>query len=94
MTRNTIPANTATRYEIALIRNGSVLKVLSYTAKKTKGALLRAPYGHDLAEYFTEAELNGEWSYKASHGVMFGDGSIRLAFTGNTERTAKTLAAI
>jgi hypothetical protein len=77
----------ATKYEIGLIRDNKVLKILGFTARKTKGALLIAPQGQDLTSFFTEQELNGEWEYKKSHGVMFSD-SIRIAFTGRTEREA------
>jgi hypothetical protein len=91
--RNNIPANTVTRYEIGLIRDGKTLVVIGYTAKKTKNALLTAPQGQDLTSYFTEEELDGEWKYKKSHGVMFGD-SIRIAFTGKTEREAKQFAEL
>jgi hypothetical protein len=92
MTRNTIPTNTATRYEVALIRSGKVLKILGYFAKKTKSTLFSAPQGQDLTEYFTEEELDSDLRYTKLHGIQFGDGSIRIAFTGNTERTVNTLA--
>jgi len=89
--RNSISTLEATRYEVALIRDGEVLKVLGYTARKTKRGIFNLLQGQDLTSYFTEAELDSEHRYTSKNGLQFGDGSIRISFTGRTEReVAKT----
>jgi hypothetical protein len=85
-----IGTNTGTRWEVGLIRGETVIKVLGYTAQKTKRGLFNQ-IKEDLTQYFTEEELASDWRYSTARGVEFNQGSIRLAFTGRTERTAATL---
>jgi hypothetical protein len=84
--RKDISTLEATRYEVALIRDDKVLKVLGYTARKTKRGIFNLLQGQDLTSYFTEAELDSDRRYTSKNGLQFGDGSIRISFTGRTER--------
>ena len=81
-----IPVNTVTRYEIALMEGEKIIKVLGYTAKKTKQALFNTiSNGDDLTQYFQESELDCEYSYDKKMGIVFCP-RLRVAFTGQTER--------
>ena len=84
-TRKDISTLESTRYEVAIVRNGEVLEILGYTPRKSKRGIL-ALMTKDLSEHFTEAELDAPNSYNAKQGSVFGDGSIRIGFTGSTER--------
>ena len=74
-----------TKWEVAVIRNGVILEVLGYTARKTKQGILNLMV-KDLTSHFTEDELNADYKYSKDKGFQFGDGSIRIGFTGRTER--------
>ena len=81
-----IPVNTVTRYEIALMENEKIIKVLGYTARKTKGSLFNTvSNGDDLTSYFQESELDCGYSYNKKWGIVF-CARLRVAFTGRTER--------
>ena len=83
--RKDISTLTSTSYEVAVVRNGKVLEILGYTPRKSKHGIL-ALMTKDLSPHFTDAELDAPNSYNAKQGLVFGDGSIRIGFTGSTER--------
>jgi hypothetical protein len=86
--RQAISNDTATRYEVALMRGETVLEVLGYTAQKTKMGIIGQFRGKDVTHHFTDDELNSEWKYSAKNGIQFNNGSIKACFTGKTEREA------
>jgi hypothetical protein len=82
-------AGHATRYEVALYRDGAPVTVLAYTARRTRRALLdilfdaRDLMQADLARIPWAAEL--AWD---AHHTRLGWPSIGVGFTGRTERDA------
>ena len=56
--------------------------------RKSKQGIFNLMTGHDLTSFFTESELDSDYKYTAKFGFQFGNGSIRIGFTGNTERNA------
>jgi hypothetical protein len=83
---NEIKSNSVTRYEIALMEGEKTVKILGYTARKTKESLFNTVRnGDDLTQYFHESELDCQYSYDKSWGIVFCP-RLRVAFTGRTER--------
>jgi hypothetical protein len=67
-----------------------IIKVLGYTAKKTKQALFNTvSNGDDLTKYFQESELDCEYFYDKKWGIVFCP-RLRVAFSGRTERQVAT----
>ena len=83
--RDDISTLTETRYQVAVVRDGITLQILGYTARKSKIGILYF-LTEDLSHHFTETELDSKHTYTAKDGLVFGDGSIRIGFTGETER--------
>ena len=79
-----------TRYEVALMRGYEVLHVYGYTARKTKSGIVNL-MDEDMTHLLTADELtacdNATLKYSKKYGFTFCPG-IRVAFTGNTERSA------
>ncbi len=87
--RNSIPTNTSTRYEVALMRGSEIIHVYGYTARKSKFGILNAISGQDVLEFLTEPELaeteTMELTYSAKYGFKVAT-NVYVRFTGNTER--------
>jgi len=75
----------STKYEVGLVRDGKIVYVLGYTARKSKTGILNLNT-KDIARFFTQAERDGEFKYSAKSGFVFNGGSIRMGFTGRTKR--------
>jgi hypothetical protein len=77
-----------TRYEMALVDGEKVLKILGYSEKKTKSRLFSVVTEYDLTSFFTEKELDGDFSYCKVNGIRFSNSKKRVCFTGKTEKAA------
>ena len=80
--------NRPTSYEVVIVANGAIVRVLGFTAKHTRGALLEfaRANGAEILALMTDEQADMEWSYNASRGaVSFGGGAVLVAFTQRTE---------
>ena len=84
--RQNISTLEATRYEVAITKNGQVVRSVGFTARKTKATLFfyAQENGREISDLLTESELDENYSYSALSGLRFG--SVSVVYTGRTER--------
>ena len=88
-----------TRYEVALFINGRIERVLGYTARKSRHGLDRywdqaidLVHGLIKSDRLPASVAEGRMRFSSAKG--WDNGSLRLAFTGETERSAAMIAAV
>ena len=84
-----IKTNTPTRYEVAFCRGNETVKVLGYTARKTKAGITNL-CTEDLTLYMTDSEVaecdTFTLKYSKANGYQVAS-NLYIRFTGNTERS-------
>ncbi|MCB0252147.1 MAG: hypothetical protein KDI55_00275 [Anaerolineae bacterium] len=79
-----------TSYEVVLC-HGADRVCLGFTVRRTKAALMGFARANAqmILDRLTEDELEADWHYSAHNGVSFG--SVRVAFSGRTERECASI---
>jgi hypothetical protein len=87
-------ANRPTSYEVGLYQGADLIRVLGFTERHTRGALISfaRQNSEELLDLMSGFEAEQEWRYTAAHGLVFG-GGVAVRFTQRTRWTAALIAA-